>query len=154
MSRTAVKAPAEVTCRIQSIEQAVKSTIRQVARPQIRDTMWAAWTEAKAAATASAPGLYRFEMPQEDPELRVRGVGRWLRSGIEDTLDVTGACRSSSLIEGRRDAALDMRPEPILVVRHPSEQRCHGVRRFGGHGLPCGRPAGEQAAAERAEVPA
>src|ERR1035438_5005935 len=79
---------------------------------------------------------------------------RWLRSGVEEALEVAGTCRPPCLVEGRRDVVLNVRPEPILVPRHPPKQPGHGVGRPGGGCLPGGHPAGEQAAAEHAEIPA
>jgi hypothetical protein len=56
MSRTARStAPAAVMYRIESVEAAVKATIRQVASPAVRDAMWSAWTEALAIAAADPP---------------------------------------------------------------------------------------------------
>src|SRR5258708_20413777 len=78
----------------------------------------------------------------------------WLRSGVGEALEVAGTCRPPCLVEGRRDVVLNVRPEPILVLRHPPEQPAHGVRRAGGHCLPGGHPAGEQAPTAHAETPA
>lgn len=62
MSRTARNtAPAAVTYRIESVEAAVKATIRQVTCPAVRDAMWSAWQEALAAATADSPDRLPWE---------------------------------------------------------------------------------------------
>ena len=42
----------------------------------------------------------------------------WLRSGVEEALEVAGTCRPPCLVKGRRDVVLNVRPEPILVRRH------------------------------------
>jgi hypothetical protein len=48
---------------------------------------------------------------------------RWLRSGVEEALEVAGTCRPPCLVEGRCDVVLNVRPEPILVPRHPPDSR-------------------------------
>jgi hypothetical protein len=66
MSRTARStAPAAVMYRIESVEAAVKATIRQVASPAVRDAMWSAWTEALAIAAADSPDRMPWEKAAE-----------------------------------------------------------------------------------------
>lgn len=47
--------------RVESVESAVKATIRQVASPTVRDVMWSAWQDALADAVADSSDCMPWE---------------------------------------------------------------------------------------------
>ena len=47
--------------RVESVESAVKATIRQVASPTVRDVMWSAWQDALADAVADSSDRMPWE---------------------------------------------------------------------------------------------
>jgi hypothetical protein len=58
---TSPAATASPLYRIESVESAVKATIRQVTSPAVRDVMWSAWQQAIADAAADSPDRMPWE---------------------------------------------------------------------------------------------
>jgi hypothetical protein len=115
--------PAAVTYRIENIEAAVKSTIRQVTQPGVRQALWEAWTREIEAASADSPEV----MP-------------WEKLGKAVTITEESAHRAMvRMLEAVDDVSLRRSIRDILALEAEfiEAEGTEGIRRQCAH---CGRP--------------
>lgn len=114
---------------MQSIEFAVKATIRQVTQPQVRQALWDAWQEAIAAASADSP---EAAMPWEKATAVTAITEQAAHLALVRTLEAV------------TNAVLRCRIRDILALEcefTEPEEGAEGIRRYCQH---CGSPTGPQ----------
>jgi hypothetical protein len=74
--------------RIESVEDVIKATIRQVTSPAVRDHMWQAWQKALAAATADSPDRMPWERETKADVITTDAAHRAMVTVLEAIADI------------------------------------------------------------------
>jgi hypothetical protein len=85
MTSTATASP---LYRIECVESAVKATIRQAGRPQVRDVMWSAWQSALADAAADSPDRMPWERESQATVITTDAAHRAMVRVLEAITDI------------------------------------------------------------------
>jgi hypothetical protein len=109
--------------RIESVESAVKATIRQVASPAVRDAMWSAWQDALADATADSPDVMPWEKATVATVITQESAHGAMVRVLESITDIEARHRIRDLL--------------ALQLEFTEPEGTEGIRRYCQH---CGRP--------------
>jgi hypothetical protein len=109
--------------RIESVESAVKATIRQVTQPAVRDAMWSAWQSALADAAADSPDRMPWEREVKADVITQQSAHLAMVKVLEAITDIESRCRIRDLL--------------ALECEFIEIEGTEGIRRYCQH---CGRP--------------